>query len=142
MGWMPLPFVVIAAAYDLRSREIADWVPAALLAWAIVATACALNGVGWLELAGGAAIGIGIGLPLFALGALGGGDVKLVTALGAALGPADLLATLFWVAIVGGLLAVVAWWRGQRELAYVPAIALGLLIHTIRMEILKHASAS
>ena len=49
---------------------------------------------------------------------------------------------LFWVAISGGLLAIVALVRGRRDLAYVPAIACGLLLYSIRLEFLVHATAS
>jgi prepilin peptidase CpaA len=135
MAWISLPFLAIATVYDLREREIPDWLSLVLLGWAVAAVATGLSAVGWLGLVGGAALGLAIGAPLFALGAFGGGDVKLVTALGAALGPAALVATLFWVAIVGGVLALVAKWRGQRDLAYVPAIAIGLLIHLVRAEL-------
>jgi prepilin peptidase CpaA len=68
--------------------------------------------------------------------------LKLVVAVGAALGPAALLATLFWVAICGGVLAVVALIRGRRDLAYVPAIAMGLLVYWIHLELAGHALAS
>jgi hypothetical protein len=36
---------------------------------------------------------------------------------------------LFWVALLGAVLALVAAWRGQREYAYAPAITLGLAVH-------------
>ena len=73
-------------------------------------------------------------------GGFGGGDVKLVIALGAALGPLALLSALFWVALSGGLLALIAVIRGRRDLAYVPAIAMGLLVYFVRLEFWHHAS--
>jgi prepilin peptidase CpaA len=124
-----LLFLVAATICDLRSREIPDWIAAGLLACALGATGFGLTEVTWLGLLGGAMLAFVLGLPLFAAGGFGGGDVKLVVALGAALGPLGLLSTLFWVAIAGGILALVALARGKRELAYVPAIALGLCIH-------------
>ena len=48
-----------------------------------------------------------VGAPLFGLGALGGGDVKLLVVTGAFLGPARLLVALLLIGILGGLLAVV-----------------------------------
>ena len=62
---------------------------------------------------------------VFYLGGLGGADVKLVAALGAAVGPVSLLCVLFWTALAGGLLALAAKSRGKRDFAYVPAIAAG-----------------
>ena len=134
IAWIPLPVLAVATVYDLRERQIPDWLSLVLLAWAVVAVATGLSAIGWLGLLCGAALGLAIAAPLFALGGFGGGDVKLVAALGAVLGPAALLAMLFWVAIAGGVLALVAKWRGQRDLAYVPAIAIGLFIYLVRLQ--------
>ena len=73
-------------------------------------------------------VGVSIGVFLFWLGGFGGGDAKLLAALGATLGPRALLPFLFYAAIAGGLLAGVALVRGKRDLAYAPAMALGLLV--------------
>ncbi len=129
---LPLLLLAVAAWCDLKSRTIPDWIAAALLGWAIVATACGAVGSSWSGLAGGLLLAGGLAVPLFWLGGLGGGDVKLIVALGAVLGPTALVGVLFWMAIAGGVLALVAKWGGRRDLAYAPAIASGLLIHTIR----------
>lgn len=129
---IPLLLLAIATFHDLKARTIPDWIAAALLAWGLVATAYGASGATWTGLAAGLALGFGLGAALFWLGALGGGDVKLIAALGGALGPIALLGVLFWTALAGGLLALVAKWRGHKHLAYVPAIAAGLLIHSLR----------
>jgi prepilin peptidase CpaA len=132
----PLPWVVplvvlgllaVAALCDLKSREIPDWISLALLALAVVATALGWHGVVWWQLAAGLALGFALTAPLFYMGGIGGGDVKLVAALGAVLGAWGLLAALFWVALAGGVLALIAKLRGQSDFAYVPAIFLGTL---------------
>jgi prepilin peptidase CpaA len=52
-------------------------------------------------------------LPLFALGGMGAGDVKLLAAFGAWLGPMGALWTALWASLAGGVFAlVVAAWRG------------------------------
>jgi prepilin peptidase CpaA len=56
----------------------------------------------------GAGLALLVSLPLFALGGMGGGDVKLLAAVGAFLGPQALLVALFVTALAGGLMAVVA----------------------------------
>src|SRR5947208_2727678 len=89
--WVPLGFVLAATVADLRRREIPNGISLLLLAWAVVATALELHPVGWLSLLGGLAIGFVLSTLFFALGGLGAGDVKLVTALGAALGHAAVL---------------------------------------------------
>ena len=71
---------------------------------------------------------------------LAAGILKLIIALGAVLGPWALLSVLAGMAISGGVLAAVAIARGQRHFAYVPAIALGLLVHVVRIEAFSHGS--
>ena len=123
--------VVFALVCDLRTREVPDWVPLGILAWACLATAARLHGVTWLALFAGAIVGLGVAAVLFYLGGLGGGDVKLLAAIGAAVGPCALLAILAWMAVAGGVLALIAAARGKRDFAYVPAIAVGVAVETV-----------
>jgi prepilin peptidase CpaA len=136
--WIILFLVVVAAVLDLRTREVPDSIALAILACAVAATACDWGDVRWLGMAVGLLIGLTSSAVAFYLGGLGGADVKLIAALGAALGPVSLLCLLFWTALAGGLLAVVAKCRGKRDFAYVPAIAAGLMIQTFWPEGLAH----
>jgi prepilin peptidase CpaA len=54
----------------------------------------------------GILLGVALCIPLFALGAIGGGDVKLVAAAGAFLGPGELLWALSIAASLGLLLVL------------------------------------
>jgi prepilin peptidase CpaA len=76
-------FVVTAAASDLRFRRIPRWLTLAGLGSGILYHAM-FGGILAALLA--AFIGFAAGLALFQLGAIGGGDVKLIAALGAMLG--------------------------------------------------------
>ena len=127
---MLLAPVVIALVCDLRTREIPDWIPLVILAWAALATAMGLHAVTWVGLIAGALLGLGLAAVVFYLGGLGGGDVKLLAAIGAAVGPWVLLSILAWMAVAGGLLALIAAARGKRDFAYGPAIAIGVLVET------------
>ena len=100
-------FVAVAALFDLRSREVPHWIAPTLIVCAAVATGAGLTAVTWKGFACGAALGLALTMPLYALGGFGGGDLKLVVAVGAALGPTALLSTLFWMALCGG---VWRWW--------------------------------
>jgi prepilin peptidase CpaA len=140
MIFIAIGLTLVATVYDLRRREVPDWIGAALVVCAVAAIAAGFTEVTWAGLALGAGLGLALTLPLYALGGFGGGDVKLVVALGAALGPLALLSALFWVALSGGVLALVAVIRGRRDLAYVPAIAIGLLAYLVRLEFRHHAS--
>jgi len=133
---VPVGFAVVC---DLRTREIPDWIPLAIAAWACLATALGLHEVRWLGLAAGAALGLTITAPLFYLGGLGGGDVKLLAAIGAAVGPWALLSILAWMAVAGGVLALIAIARGKRDFAYGLAIAIGVIVETAWPGGLAHA---
>ena len=95
---IPLALVLIATICDLRTREIPDWISLVLLAWGLIATALGWHERGWWSTAGGLTLGLTASGIVFALGGMGGGDVKLLAALGAAIGPLALLQTLFWMA--------------------------------------------
>jgi prepilin peptidase CpaA len=56
--------------------------------------------VGWL-------IGLALFLPLFVVGGLGAGDVKLLAAFGAWLGPGGVLWAALWGSLAGGGMALV-----------------------------------
>jgi prepilin peptidase CpaA len=99
--------VLVAAWTDLRSRRVPNalTVSGFLLALALrvpLGTSAVLDGL----LA--AAIAFGLALPVFALGGLGGGDVKLLAAVGAFLGVERLWGALFVAVLVGGALAIIS----------------------------------
>lgn len=73
----------VAAAWDLRWRRIPRWLTAPAFLAGLLYHAGA-GGLGPALVAAGA--GLGLGLVLVALGACGGGDCKLLAAMGAMLG--------------------------------------------------------
>jgi prepilin peptidase CpaA len=98
--------LTVAAVSDLKTRRI----PNALTLGALLAGLClqTVQGSGAL-LAGLAGAGLAalVALPFFALGALGGGDAKLLIAVGAFFGPARLPGALLVIALLGGVMAVI-----------------------------------
>jgi prepilin peptidase CpaA len=82
-----------------------------------------LAGDGWTALgwsALGWVTGAAVFLPFFALRGLGGGDVKLLAAIGAWLGPGPILWVALWAGLVGGPLALfLAFSRGYARQAFV-----------------------
>lgn len=123
----PVLALTLAAACDWRRREIPDAIPFALLGVSLWATATGASGVSWLGLGLGSGLGAALGLAGFHLAVSGGGDAKLLTALGASIGPAGLVGTLVYAAPWVGLLAWRAHRRGERDLPLAPGLAGGLL---------------
>jgi prepilin peptidase CpaA len=121
----PFLMLLIAAVYDLCTREIPDAFAIGVLLIAIAAAALGAANVKWWMVGAGGALGLAIGALLFRFAKFGGGDAKLIAAVGALLGPVGLLLALFWMAIAGGVLALIAAARGRRDYAYGPAIAAG-----------------
>lgn len=119
--------LLVATAHDLRTREIPDWISIAMASLAVVSSVTGWLGIGLVWVAIGGALGLIVGYLLFRFAKLGGGDAKLIAALGMLVGPIGLCIVLFVMAVAGGVLSLVALFRGQRDYAYVPAIAAGFI---------------
>lgn len=131
MLWLALGLLAIATMHDIKSREIPDWISAALLAAAAGQVFMGSQSGGWLGATIGGLLAAILGVALFALGGLGGGDVKLLVGLGSLLGPLGFAETAFWMALSGGCLAVLYAARERRDLPYVPAILLGFVMYMV-----------
>jgi prepilin peptidase CpaA len=102
-----LILVVCAAAWsDVRTRRISNRLTVAGLLVAL-SLRVLLGVVPLWQGVLGAALALGISVVLFALGILGGGDAKLLTAVGAFLGPAGFVGTLAISCVAGAVMAVV-----------------------------------
>lgn len=118
--------LLVAAFTDIRRRQIDNWLNAAIV--------CAAPLWWWasgLSLWPDVAIQLGVALAafivlagLFALRAMGGGDVKLLTALALWIEPTWFLKLLIMMALVGGVLTIVmgGWhiMRRQRDKLAIP----------------------
>lgn len=99
------------------------WWASGIAPWPGVAAQLAVGGVALLIFMGA-----------FAIGAMGGGDVKLIAALGLWLVPMDFMQMIIWMSLGGGLLtlAMLVWHRlrkaeGPLEIPYGIAIALATI---------------
>jgi prepilin peptidase CpaA len=97
----------IACVTDLRDRRIPNWLTFGAAAVALLVHAWIAGAAGVQTSVGGWLLGVALFLPFFALRGLGGGDVKLLGAIGAWLGPSTVLYVAFHSAIAGGVLAIV-----------------------------------
>lgn len=111
---------LVAAVWDLRTRRIPNFLTfgAALAGVAVHAylggwTGAGMSVAGWL-------VGVAFFLPLFVLGGMGAGDVKLLAAIGAWLGPAATVWVALFSAIAGGVMGlIVSVWSGYLTQAIV-----------------------
>ena len=152
---------VAATVIDLRTRRVPN-----ALTWpaAVAGIAFAVTGAGRISVAAsivGGLIGLALMLPGYLFGATGGGDVKLLAAIGTFLGPGRTLTAFIGAALAGGVIAlVIALHRGRLQatlarvarivrrseqpverldapiadhtFAYAPAIAIGAVLAAIR----------
>jgi prepilin peptidase CpaA len=108
-----------AVVWDLYSGRIPNFLTfgAALVALCVHAymggwTAAGMSLAGW-------AAGVALFFPFFALGGMGAGDVKLLAAIGAWLGPTTVVWVALFSSIAGGAMALVV------------ALSSGYLLHAI-----------
>ncbi len=99
--------VIVAAVKDLISFTIPNWISLALVALYVPAALMVGLSLGQVGLA--AAVGFGllcVGIGMFAMGWIGGGDAKLLAAAGLWLGWPTTLHFVLFTALAGGALAL------------------------------------
>ncbi|MBR0673003.1 A24 family peptidase [Neoroseomonas soli] len=100
-----IPLLCFAAARDVATRLIPDTVSIVILIAGLVARLAE----GWAEAGVSLLVGCALFaalLPLAARGALGGGDVKLISAMAAGLAPADTWTFIVATVFAGGVLGL------------------------------------
>jgi len=118
--------LLVAAFTDLRSRQIGNWLNGGIaLAAPLFWWASGLDLWPDIALQLGVALGtFAVLAVLFAIGAMGGGDVKLLTALALWIEPLPFLKLVVLMALLGGVLTLMfyAWHviRRQREKLAIP----------------------
>jgi prepilin peptidase CpaA len=92
---------IVATVIDLRTRRIPNSLTAAMAALGIGLAASGASGVSIGASAAGLALGLALMMPGHLLGATGGGDVKLMGAVGAVVGPGMVVSAFLFTAIAG-----------------------------------------
>lgn len=96
----------MAAAVDVTTLRIPNWLPALVSAFFVLAAA--VEGMALADAALHTAVALGLfatGFFLFAKNLMGAGDAKLLAAAGLWLGPAALLPFLVFSVVAGGVMA-------------------------------------
>lgn len=125
-----IPIVVT----DLRFRRIPNWACGVLFLAGVVASGFeqGLSGILWSL--GGAWAGLLAFLIFYALGGMGGGDIKLMAACGSLIGLRGLPVAIVLSAGIGGIIAVAALLfarlrsKSAETIPYAPAIVAGSLL--------------
>ena len=105
---IPLAILATAAAVlDVRTRKIPNWLTVSGIVVGVACNAFSYSWHGVGESFKGTGLGLALLLPFFLLRSLGGGDWKLVGAVGAFLGPSALLTVLLWAVLSAGVVALV-----------------------------------
>jgi prepilin peptidase CpaA len=97
---------LVGAVSDVRSARIPNRLTYAALLAALPLRAALLGLAGLKSGAIGMLVAGGLFLLLFALGAMGGGDMKLMAAVGAWVGSAQVMTLILAAALAGGVLAI------------------------------------
>jgi prepilin peptidase CpaA len=96
--------IVMAATTDLRYRRIPNWLVLIALALSLTLKIASGEVGAWV---GGLLVGFGAFIPLYALRAMGAGDVKLMAVVGAFLGPMPASGAVVATLLAGGVLSIV-----------------------------------
>ena len=115
--------VLIATVVDLRTRRVPNVLTAAMAVVGLGLAAAGVSGISLGTAMLGLLLGLALMLPGHAIGATGAGDVKLMAAVGALMGPSLTFKAFLFTALAGGVLAVLVAVRRQRFSATVAGTA-------------------
>lgn len=103
-----LALCIYGALSDIATLTIPNWVNGAIAglgACALIVSGIGLEAAGWHLLV--AVIALVVSFALFAFGVFGGGDAKMIPALALWMGPDGIVPFLFYMAVIGGAIALV-----------------------------------
>src|ERR1700676_2583312 len=133
--WIPAVVVAIGAGIlDWRYRRIPNWLTVSGLAAGVAVNTILYRWPGLKAALLGTALGLGLLLPFVLVRSLGAGDWKLAGALGACLGPRQLLSVLMGTILVAGVMALaVVMWKGRLKRTLVNIGHLLAALFSLRM---------
>jgi prepilin peptidase CpaA len=133
--WIPAVLLAISAGIlDWRYRRIPNWLTVSGFAAGIAVNTILHRWPGLKEALLGTALGLGLLLPFVLVRSLGAGDWKLAGALGACLGPRQLLSVLMGTILVAGVMALaVVIWKGRLKRTLMNIAHLLAALFSLRM---------
>ncbi len=126
----------LAALSDLMLRVIPNWLIFIGLMIGLVMSASSAGFLGLGIMAVGISSGFLLFLPIYIVGLLGAGDVKLVALVGGFLGLHQLLIASLLIFLAGGVISLITLQRNSGsahpvQVPYAAAIATGVLLHLV-----------
>jgi prepilin peptidase CpaA len=113
-AWLLSVVLVEAAVIDGRRLRVPNWLTYHLALGGVAYAAWSWGTAGLLWSLAGMAAGLALLLPLYAIGGMGAGDVKLLAAVGAWAGAAVVFGSFVLSAVVGAVIALgMVAWSGQ-----------------------------
>ncbi len=133
--WIPAVVVAMGAGIlDWRYRRIPNWLTVSGFAAGVAVNTILYHGPGLKAALLGTVLGLGLLLPFVLVRSLGAGDWKLAGALGACLGPRQLLSVLMGTILVAGAMALaVVIWKGRLKRTLVNIAHLLAALLSLRM---------
>ncbi|MGH7177385.1 MAG: A24 family peptidase [Tepidisphaeraceae bacterium] len=110
-----LALLALGAAIDLKCRRIPNWLTGTIALGGLLQTTWSGSTLTFGQALLGMLVGFALPFVLYAIGALGGGDVKLLSGLGSWVGAAAVV-KVFLIAAVVGMIIVLAQALWQRRL--------------------------
>jgi prepilin peptidase CpaA len=133
--WIPAVLVAMGAGFlDWRYRRIPNWLTVSGLVAGVAVNTIFYRWPGLKAALLGTALGLGLLLPFVLVRSLGAGDWKLAGALGACLGPRQLLSVLMGTVLVAGVMALaVVIWKGRLKRTLLNIAHLLAALFSLRM---------
>ena len=141
--WVVSLILAEAAVIDGLKLRVPNWLTFHLIIGGLLFAAWCHGVAGLAWALGGAALGLALLLPLYAIGGMGAGDVKLLAGVGAWVGPVVVFWAFVWSAVTGALMAVLmVAWSGDYIRHWVQFQAIGHEILTVRNPVKLAATAA
>jgi Flp pilus assembly protein protease CpaA len=139
MAFWSIPIIAsgLAMKFDLRTREIPDWISIALVLLVPIRWLVVGDSLPWWHYVLGGVIALSVGLLIGKGDRFGGGDVKMFGALGLWFGIYAVVPLALWIAIAGLPLAFIAAARKHKDFAYAPAIFAGVCVHCLYPDLIQ-----
>ena len=114
ISWYPtLAVLFVATAIDIHSRRIPNWLVLPFLLAGFAVSALGLGSIGFIQSLQGFALAVAVAGVLCWLRGMGMGDLKLCAAIGAWIGPDQLVVALVMTGVFGAIMAILwALWNG------------------------------